>query len=137
MKYLSWNCRGLGNSSAVRAYKKLIRSFCPDLVFLIETKLLQSDPKAKSTLTCGPLSNFFMVDCNMHNGHRAGGLAIIWNCNVHVDILQFNKMFIDTYITACNSPFSWFSTGLYGSPYTNKKYLTYNATPSGPKYKQI
>jgi hypothetical protein len=93
----------------------------------VEKNLLQTDPKAKSSITCGPLSNFLMVNYSMNNGHRAGGLAIIWNCNIHVDILQFNKMFIDTYITSCNSNFSWYSTGFCGSPYSNKKHLTCNA----------
>jgi exonuclease III len=59
MKIISWNCRGLGNPTAVRALKKLLKTQCPDLVFLMETRLKADDKKAKSTLVCGPLSIFF------------------------------------------------------------------------------
>ena len=50
MRILTWNCRGLGNPAAVRAYKRLHRSKCPDVIFLMETKLKQSDSKASSNL---------------------------------------------------------------------------------------
>jgi exonuclease III len=43
MKLLSWNCRGLGKASAVRALRKLILTHRPDMVFLTETKLQGSD----------------------------------------------------------------------------------------------
>ncbi|MCI72567.1 RNA-directed DNA polymerase (Reverse transcriptase), partial [Trifolium medium] len=44
MKLISWNCRGLGNPTAVRALKKLIKDQSPDIVFLMETKLRTTDP---------------------------------------------------------------------------------------------
>jgi exonuclease III len=62
MKILSWNCRGLGNPDAVRAYKKLIKSNCPDVVFLMETKLKDSDPNIASKLCLGHLQNHFIVN---------------------------------------------------------------------------
>jgi hypothetical protein len=43
MKILSWNCRGLGNPKTVRALKKLLTNHTPDLVFLMETKLFNSN----------------------------------------------------------------------------------------------
>jgi hypothetical protein len=70
MKSLSWNCRGLGNPSAVRALKKLLKTQSPNVVFLMETRLKKSDPKAKCSLLCGPLSNLFIIDCSIANGHR-------------------------------------------------------------------
>jgi exonuclease III len=126
MKLLSWNCRGLGKPSAVRALKKLLKVTCPDVVFLVETKLSESDTKAKYILSCGPLTNVFMVNCNISNGNRSGGLALIWNNSVTINILNFNKMIIDMYITACNTNNQWFATGFYGSPYQHSKHLTCN-----------
>jgi len=93
----------------------------------METKLHSSDKKAKSVLTCGPLTNFFIVDCNMNNGSRSEGLAVLWNDCIQLDILQSNKMIVDMYITFCNSNISWFATGFYCSPYHNQKHLTYTA----------
>lgn len=127
MKCLSWNCRGLGKPSAVRALKKLLKSKCPDLVFLMETKLHSNDKKAKSILSCGPLYHFFMVDCKISNGNRSGGMAVLWNDCITIDFLQSNEMIIDMYITPCNSNFAWFATGIYGSPYHNQKHLTCEA----------
>jgi hypothetical protein len=42
MILLSWNCRELGNPRTVRSLHHLLRAKRPNLVFLIETKMLQS-----------------------------------------------------------------------------------------------
>lgn len=68
------NAEGLRfeNPFAVRALKKLLKTHCPDVVFLMETRLKETDTKAKSSLVCGPLSNLFMIDFNSFNDHRSG-----------------------------------------------------------------
>jgi exonuclease III len=43
MKLLSWNCRGLGKPSAIRALKKLLQCHQPSIVYLMETKFQHSD----------------------------------------------------------------------------------------------
>lgn len=60
MNYLSWNCRGLGNLSAVRVFRDLIKSRNPDLVFLYEMLV---DAKVIKELVdkCG-FSRSFAVD---------------------------------------------------------------------------
>jgi len=93
----------------------------------METKLKKFDPKVKSSLLCGPLSNMYMIDCNIVQGHRSGGLALIWNYITHVDIIQSNKNLIDVYITARNINISWYATGIYGFPYFSQKHLTCKA----------
>jgi hypothetical protein len=65
-----------------------------------------------------------MFDCNIENSHRSGGLAVIWNDIVNIDILQANKNFIDMYIMSNNLNISWYATGFYGHPYYSKKHLT-------------
>lgn len=124
MKLLSWNCRGLGKPSAFRALRNLIKVNCPDVVLLMETKLSESDPKVKSLLSFGPLTNMFMVNCNISSRNRSEGLALIWNNTVNIDILNFNKMIVDCYITPCNDNTHWYATSFYGSPYHNSKHLT-------------
>jgi len=42
MRCLSWNCWGLGNPRTVRGLRLLVKNNKPDLVFLMETKLMQS-----------------------------------------------------------------------------------------------
>lgn len=124
MRFLSWNCRGLGNPAAVRALKKLLQTTYPDVVFLSETKLNKVDKKSKSCFFYGPLSNSFVVDCTISNSNRSGGLAPMWNDNVKIEILNANNMIIDTYISASNSDNHWYATGFYGSPYHNLKHKT-------------
>jgi predicted AAA+ superfamily ATPase len=77
MKLLSWNCRGLGKPSAVRALKKLLQSHKPDIVFLTETKL-QTSEIHKSLKTTGDMfPNSCIVDCTISNSNRSGGLAML------------------------------------------------------------
>ena len=38
MKILSWNCRGLGNQTAVDVLSNLVREKAPNVLFLMETK---------------------------------------------------------------------------------------------------
>jgi len=40
MRVFSWNCCGLGNPRAVRALRGLVEEEDPDVLFLLETKLL-------------------------------------------------------------------------------------------------
>ncbi|MFQ6659288.1 hypothetical protein Gotur_028236 [Gossypium turneri] len=39
MKFLCWNCRGLGNPAKIRELKQLLVANNPDLIFLSETKI--------------------------------------------------------------------------------------------------
>jgi exonuclease III len=124
MKYLSWNCREIGNPSAARALKRLLKTQAPDLIFLMETRLKAKDKKVKSCLVSNSLRNHFIVDCTFVNGHIFGGLALMWSNDVTLTILNSNKNHIDMYITSCNLHTSWFVTGMYGFPYHSQKHLT-------------
>jgi len=124
MKVLVWNCRGLGNPDAVRAYKRLLRSKCSDVVFLMEIKLKMSDPKILSKLCLGHLQNHFLVNCSTEGGGRFGGLALIWHNDVNLHIINHNKMMIDFYVLDCHNNNKWLATGLYGSPFKGQKHLT-------------
>ena len=43
MNIVSWNCRGLGNSSKVEAVKDLLRMAFPDILLLQEMKIEESN----------------------------------------------------------------------------------------------
>ena len=43
MNIVSWNCRGLGNSSKVEVVKDLIRMASPNILFLQETKIKEGN----------------------------------------------------------------------------------------------
>jgi exonuclease III len=110
MKLLSWNCRGLGKASAVRAIRQLILTHQPDMIFLTETKFQNCDFKFK-TNTFGPsLSNCFVVDCTISTRNRRGGLALFWTNNVNINIIGFNDNMIDYYVDCDNPNKKWRGT---------------------------
>lgn len=45
MRIMSWNCRVLGKSSAVLKYQKKAQEFKPDILFLMETRLVKNKGK--------------------------------------------------------------------------------------------
>lgn len=71
MNYISWNCRGLGNSCTIQILGDLVKSRKPDFIFLSET-LVTNKEIATLSVKVG-LANFFVVD----KVGRAGGLAIL------------------------------------------------------------
>jgi hypothetical protein len=88
----------LGNATAVRALKKLIKDQTPDIVFLMETKLKTNDPNIYNKVFRGCLHHYFLVSCEFHKGNRSGGLAILWNHNVNIQIINHNTRYIDFYV---------------------------------------
>lgn len=72
MKIFSWNCRGLGNASAVRALCELIKTHKPDVVFLFET-LVCARRIEEIRIRIG-FAACFAVDCV----GRSGGIGAFW-----------------------------------------------------------
>ena len=79
MIIMSWNCRGLGNRSAIRVLADLVRSKGPNVLFLMETKLsvtemipIRDELGYRSMLAVPSL-------------RRSGGLALLWKDDIMVD----------------------------------------------------
>lgn len=89
MNFLSWNCRGLGNSRAIRALGDMIKSSNPDFLFLSETKVLGS--RIEELCKKFKFYQFFAVD---YRG-RAGGLAIFWKRSVACTVVESSFNHID------------------------------------------
>jgi exonuclease III len=98
MKLFSWNCRGLGKPSAIRALNKLLQSHNPEIVFLIETKLQTSKIHTRLKTTGDMFPNSCIVDWTISNSNRSGGLAVLWFKHVNIDIISYNDRYIDCYI---------------------------------------
>jgi hypothetical protein len=123
MKFISWNCQGLGNSRTVRALKKLLSIQQPDLMFIMETKLLEGQYSFFHSLK--ETYSKHIINCSVLGGGRAGGLAIFWNhCTLNVDIKLSDLNYIDMFISTPSNPHIWRATGLYGYPQNHNKYLT-------------
>jgi hypothetical protein len=126
MKLLSWNCRGLGKPRAVRALKRLLTVNCPDVVFIMETKLTDNDGNIKAKLCHGSLTNYFLVNCSTMNSGRCGGIVLLWNDTVNINISLHNENYIDFYVASLTNNYVWRATGLYGYPKHTQKALTCN-----------
>jgi hypothetical protein len=107
----------------MRALKKLIANNQPDMIFLMETKLLE--PQFKFLHMYRDTYNYHTIDCSISGGGRAGGLVIIWNhCTLSLSIMNFDMNYIDCVISSPQHPNSWRATDIYGYPKGQNKFLT-------------
>jgi len=109
MSVISWNCRGLGNPSAVPDLKYLIRHFNPDLRFLSE--ILVHKNKIEYLRYVLGFDSCFSID---RNG-RGGGLALFWRTTFNCQIVNFTNNHITVDIVDPTRGL-WKLTGYYRYP---------------------
>jgi exonuclease III len=113
---LSWNCRGLGNPTAVRELCRLCKVKKPNLVFLMETKLRQQKME-KIRIKIG-FRNMFVVDCV----GRSGGLALFWKDEVGLEIQNYSRRHINAIVRSQRRSGCWKLTGFYGHPESHRRH---------------
>ncbi|XP_057419187.1 uncharacterized protein LOC130713437 [Lotus japonicus] len=123
MRLLAWNCRGLGNPGTVHVLKGLIASQGPDVVFISETK--KSSQEMCSMRRSLGLSNLFPLDCAGTGRSRAGGLCLLWNDEVEVDIVHASPNHILCMVTHPLSQDPMQVLGIYGFPDEQNKHRTW------------
>ncbi|PPS08710.1 hypothetical protein GOBAR_AA11934 [Gossypium barbadense] len=107
MKFMCWNCCGMGNPVKIRELKQLLVANNPDIIFLSETKMNGND--------------FRIVQnkCRMQNGltvnseGRSGGLALMWKERTNFSIQSYSKHHIDSVVKVENNK-NMCVTGFYG-----------------------
>ncbi|XP_021716609.1 uncharacterized protein LOC110684459 [Chenopodium quinoa] len=116
---LSWNCRGLGSTDAINALKRIVFLEIPHMVFLMETKLKAFEmEKIKYKIK---FSSCFIVDCEGEGRRRRGGLALLWNNSIDVNIRSFSLNHIDARVRSITQD-EWRFSGIYGHPDEENKY---------------
>lgn len=108
-----WNFRGLGRSAAVRALRELIRSHRLWVIFLSETKILDSVKASRLGRTLGfPNSHVVLASSTF------GGLLLLWSDVVSLKIVVDNFSLIHCPVENDGSSgrCSWFMTLVYGPP---------------------
>ncbi|KAL0456837.1 UNVERIFIED_CONTAM: putative mitochondrial protein [Sesamum latifolium] len=114
MNLLAWNCQGFGNPWTVRGLGDLLGVHKPHLVFLVETKCFVSQiEKLKRSL------NLFGF-CVEPRG-KSGGLALLWQKLVDVQLQSFSRYHIDVSIKLEESEEWWRFSGVYGEPDSHKR----------------
>ncbi|XP_059436227.1 uncharacterized protein LOC132169166 [Corylus avellana] len=115
MKILCWNCRGIENPETVRELCRKVKDKCPDLVFLMETKLISNKMSViKQRMS---FNNMLVVDCI----GRSGGLALLWKEGMGVEIHNYSIRHINAVVCPPNS-IPWTFTGFYGHPEAHRRW---------------
>jgi hypothetical protein len=114
MKILGWNCRGICNTSTVRALRALVKGHRPKIIFLCETKASES----RLVKIAGSLG--FSEHLIVAAQGRSGGVCLFWSTDFLVDVLEFNAITIA--ISIRDNVRSWTLVGFYGPPYQQKHY---------------
>ncbi|KAL3849582.1 hypothetical protein ACJIZ3_011464 [Penstemon smallii] len=116
MKILSWNCRGLAQPGAVRAFKALLFDSSPDLLFLCELKTAETTV-IRSCLNSARLSHHFFVP----PVGLAGGLCLAWKHHIDLEILTHDNCLIHAVLTSDSNLSPWLFTGIHCSSITTQK----------------
>ena len=114
MRILSWNCMGLGKPPAVLQCQKKAQVHKPDIIFLMETKLVQN--KGREILEkCG-----FLNGWEFSREGLSGGLLLGWQQNVNLSIQYDSKHLIHAdLLDHKGTPLS--VTFIYGQPDHTKR----------------
>ncbi|KAJ1296995.1 hypothetical protein BS78_01G344600 [Paspalum vaginatum] len=106
MRITAWNCRGLGNASAVRRLLDIQKHESPDILFLSETKMeWERIERFRWTLQ---MPNVVVKDCV----GCSGGLVLI--SKYHIDVVVKEE-----------DGREWRLTGIYGEPRAEEKEKTW------------
>lgn len=70
--------------------------------------------------------SFFGVDCDIDRGGRRGGLVLLWNQNINIDIKSYSSYHIDALIRDDSSSECWRFSGIYGWAEDQFKWRTWN-----------
>ncbi|XP_057808453.1 uncharacterized protein LOC131022930 [Salvia miltiorrhiza] len=122
MNCLLWNCRGLGNPSTIRQLAWMTKQKRPDVVFLMETKLATNE-WSNVLLQIG-FDNLAVVDCDLSDGGRRGGLALIWADDIILTVHSSSSHHIHASIEdPCH--LQWDFCGVYGWSNTDDHHFTW------------
>lgn len=105
---------GWGMTERYAKLKKILQLHMPYIMFLCETQLLSRQMQDKGKTL--KFENCLVVS---RNG-LSGGLALLWNSKVVVDIKSYGRHHIDVVVHVDNGSY-WRCTGIYGYPKLDKK----------------
>ena len=119
MSVISWNCRGLGSTPAVRLLTEEVSSKNPTLVFLAETKAQISHIKGlqqKLNFTQGIV---------VPSDGWSGSLALLWKEGPVVHFKSCSHSHIDVVVVKEDGGGTWRATGFYGHPDSGMRFSSW------------
>ncbi|XP_040994390.1 uncharacterized protein LOC121240940 [Juglans microcarpa x Juglans regia] len=115
MKCLTWNCRGLGNLRTVRELHFLVKQKGPNILFLIETK--SSREGTEQIRNSIGFDRSFTVNAK----GSSGGLAMMWNSEMDIEVLTYTSFHISVQVKNSNLGKLCTIIGFYEHPVTAKR----------------
>ncbi|KAL5573703.1 hypothetical protein UlMin_023300 [Ulmus minor] len=119
MNILVWNVQGIGNRWTSNALLSYVKKISPDIVFLLESKLLAYQVPGLARKV--GFSNFYCVD----RVGLSGGLVLFWKDHVMVKINYVARFYIDALISSPDF-LSWRFSGIYGDPNPTQRKNTWD-----------
>jgi len=114
MSILNWNCRGLGNPSALPTIRDMARKYRVEVIFLCET-LVHANIIEEIRVRLGFDASF--ADDRIG---RSRGLAILWKHPFTCNLINFSQNFINMEVTHPQFP-KWSFTCFYGFPKNERR----------------
>lgn len=115
MLVLSWNCQGIGRSLTVRVLRYFAKHKRPSIVFLMETKN-KANRVDRIRRSLNFSNSFYVEPCGL-----SGGLAVWWNSDISLEILESNQHFIHAKCNDHQGMESFLVSFVYGAPVVKDK----------------
>ncbi|KAL9682547.1 hypothetical protein QQ045_014348 [Rhodiola kirilowii] len=113
IKFVSWNCRGVGGPRAVRSIHDVTMMHRLSILGLLETKKLDGDWEL---IRCKlGFKGYFAV----RSRGKAGGLVIMWSEEVEVELQSFSNQYINVLIRGEKE---FYLILFYGNPRSQDRY---------------
>jgi len=108
---LSWNCRGLAQSSTVRSLRAIIRKHNPDVIFLTETKT--------TSHLASPILNQlgFVHMLQAPPSGSKGGLPLAWKNDINFVSVCVSSNIISVWYYSVDPTVKCLFSFVYGPPY--------------------
>ncbi|KAH9769616.1 reverse transcriptase domain-containing protein [Citrus sinensis] len=118
MRILSWNVRGLGSDRTFREAQEVVHEHKPQIVFFCKTKMTREQMRKRSY-------ELYFANCfAVSREGLGGGLAMLWNSEITVEIKSFSCHHIDAVVYSEKGSY-WRCTGIYGHPEAAQKQHTW------------
>ena len=118
MNLVVWNVQGIGNPWTSNSLLSLVKTYNPDVLFLLETKL-----EKRNALLLRKKLGFF-DDFTVSRVGLSGGLMLLWKENCVVNVCSSSSYFIDAWISSLDI-LPWRFSGFYGNPDASQRGLSW------------
>ncbi|KAL5575727.1 hypothetical protein UlMin_017426 [Ulmus minor] len=108
MIVLAWNCRGMGQPSAIRELRALVRSSNPDCIMLMEAKV-NSGTMVSILHNLHFLNHVYVPPVGL-----SGGFCVAWRDGIDMEPVTMNKHIMSFLVFSSPGSAPWLLSAVYG-----------------------